>query len=176
MSRVALKTFTFGADWKSVSIDNAVLGTLPKRLLFTMLRNVDLTGSPATNPYFFRHFCLVMYVNGRQVTSEGLYLNTAGAKTCTTAYQTLFTSLGIHHNTSIQITPTQFIKGSFMLIFDLTPDGCASDGHSCFPDNGNIRIELKFYEALTEAITILLYEEFDASIQIDRLRNVLTDL
>jgi hypothetical protein len=82
MTRVALKTFTFGAGIKSVSIDNAVLGTLPKRLLFTMLRNVDFTGSPDTNPCFFRHFGLnnfVMYVNGRQVPSEGLSLNTAGA-------------------------------------------------------------------------------------------------
>jgi len=50
MTRVALKTLTFGAGSKSVSIDNAVLGTLPKRLLFMMLRNVDFTGSADTNP------------------------------------------------------------------------------------------------------------------------------
>jgi hypothetical protein len=62
-----------------------------------------------------------------------------------------------------------------MLIFDLTPDGCASDGHTSLPDNGNSRIELKFDAALAEAITILVYQEFDASIQIDRLRNILTN-
>jgi hypothetical protein len=176
MTRVALKTFTFGAGSKSVSINNAVRGILPKRLLFKMLRNTDSTGSMDTNPYIFRHFGLnhfVMYVNGRQLPSEGLSLNTASEKTCTMAYQTLFNGLGIHNgNKGIQITPTQFIKGSFMLVFDLTPDGCASDGHTSLPDNGNIRIELKFDEALAEAVTILLYQEFDASIQIDRLRNV----
>jgi hypothetical protein len=179
MTRIALKTFTFGAGSKSVSIENAVLETLPKHLLFTMLRNVDFTGSPDTNPYFFRHFGLnnfVMYVNGRQVPSDGMSLNTANAKTCTTAYQTLLNGLGIHHdNAGIQITPTQFMKGSFMLIFDLTPDGYVSDGHTSLPDNGNFRIELKFDEALAEAVTILLYQEFDASIHIDRLRNILTD-
>jgi hypothetical protein len=37
MFRVALKTFTFEAGSKFLSIDNPVLGTLPKRLLFTML-------------------------------------------------------------------------------------------------------------------------------------------
>ena len=47
MIRVALKTFTFEAVMKCVSMDNAVLGILPKPLLFTMLRNVDFTGSPA---------------------------------------------------------------------------------------------------------------------------------
>jgi hypothetical protein len=39
MTRVALKTFTFAAGSKSISIDNAVLGTQPKRLLFAVLKN-----------------------------------------------------------------------------------------------------------------------------------------
>jgi hypothetical protein len=88
----------------------------------------------------------------------------------------MLSGVGIHHgNTGIQITVAQIMKGPFMLIFDLTPDGCASDVHTRLPDNGNIRIELKFDEALTEALTILLYQEFDASIRIDELRIVLTD-
>jgi hypothetical protein len=73
------------------------------------------------------------------------------------AYQTLFSGLGIHHgNTGIQITPAQFMKGSFILVFDLAPDGCASEGHTSFPENGSIRIELKFDGPLAEAVTILL--------------------
>jgi hypothetical protein len=62
MTRVALKAFTFGAGSKFVSIEKAVLGTLPKRLLFTMLRNVDFTGSAETNPCHFRHFELNQFV------------------------------------------------------------------------------------------------------------------
>jgi hypothetical protein len=127
-------------------------------------------------PLFFQAFRVQQFHDGQQVPSEGLSLNTASAKTCTTVYQSLVSGLGTHHdNAGIQITPTQFMKGSFMLIFDLTPDGCASVGHTHLPDNGNIRIELKFFEALAGAITILLYQEFDASIQIDILRNILID-
>jgi hypothetical protein len=59
-----------------------------------------------------------------------------------------------------------------MLVFDLSPDGGASDGHISLPENGSIRIELELDEALTEAVTIVLYQTFDASIKIDRLRNV----
>lgn len=59
-----------------------------------------------------------------------------------------------------------------MLVFHLTPDSCAADGHTSLSENGGIRIELKLDEALTKAVTILLYQEFDASVQIDRLRNV----
>lgn len=79
MTRVALKTFTFGAGSKSVSIDSSVL----KTLLFTMLRKTDFLGLPDTKPYYFRNFCLnhfVMYVNGLQVPSKGIHLNTAIVK------------------------------------------------------------------------------------------------
>jgi hypothetical protein len=75
-----------------------------------------------------------MYVNGRQVPSEGLSLNTVSAKTCTMTYQTLFSGFGIHHgNTGIHITTAQFMKVSFMIVFDLTADGCASDCHISLP-------------------------------------------
>jgi hypothetical protein len=88
----------------------------------------------------------------------------------------LISGLGIHHgNKGIHITPAHFMKGFFMLIFDLTRDGCASDGHTILTDNGNFRIEIKFDEALAEAVTILLYQEFYASFQIEKLRNFLTD-
>jgi hypothetical protein len=92
------------------------------------------------------------------------------------AYQTLFSGFGIHlNNTGNHTTPAQFVNGSFMLIFHLTSHGCASDGHTSLSDNGNFHIELKFDEALTADETILLYQELDASIQMERLRNVMTD-
>jgi len=40
-TRVELKTFSFVAGSKSLSIDNVVLGPIPKRLLFTMVKNTD---------------------------------------------------------------------------------------------------------------------------------------
>jgi hypothetical protein len=69
-----------------------------------------------------------MYVKGGQVPSEFLSLYTTNANTCTMDYQTLFSGFGIHNgNTDIQITPTQSMKRSFMIIIDLMPDGCASE-------------------------------------------------
>jgi hypothetical protein len=68
-----------------------------------------------------------------------------------------------------------YIKGFFMLIFDLTTDLAASEGHTSHPDNGSIRIEVKFAKALTESITCLLYLEFDNSVRIDKLKTVSTD-
>jgi hypothetical protein len=39
LARVELKTFTFASGSQSLSLDNAVLGRLPKRFLFTVVKN-----------------------------------------------------------------------------------------------------------------------------------------
>jgi len=69
MTRVELKTFTFSAGSKSLSIDNAGLGLVPKRLLFTMVKNADFVGTIDTNHYKFHHYDISdfsLFVNGKQ--------------------------------------------------------------------------------------------------------------
>jgi len=97
-------------------------------------------------------------------------------KTSFMGYRKLFEAFGTHHSkTGLQITHDMSIKCYFMLFFDLTPDRCASEGHTSHPEKGSIRIELKFNNAFSEAITCLLYLEFDNSVIIDFERTVTTD-
>ena len=62
-----------------------------------------------------------------------------------------------------------------MLLFDLTPDQGVSEGHTSHPEQGYIRVNLKFYKPLPEAITCLQYLEFDNIVLINSARNVTTD-
>jgi len=69
MTRVELKTFTISAGSKPLSIDNAFLGPVPKRLLFTMVKNADFIGTADTNPDKFQHYDISdfsLFVNGKQ--------------------------------------------------------------------------------------------------------------
>jgi hypothetical protein len=108
ITRFHLKTFTISAGSKSPSIDNAVLGHLSKRLLFTLIKNTDFNGSVDTNPYKFKHYDISefsLYVNGRRVPSDGLSLDLDDEKTSVLCFRTLFERSGIHHsNTGLQIT------------------------------------------------------------------------
>jgi len=45
LTRVELKTFTFSRGSQSLSIDNAVLGPLPMRLLFKIIKNKEFVCS-----------------------------------------------------------------------------------------------------------------------------------
>ena len=179
MTRVDLKAFTFSAGSKSRSIDNAVLGHLPKRLLFSMIKNTYFNGSVDTYPYKFRHYDISefsMYVNGMRVPRDGLSIDMDHKKTSVMGYRTLFEVSGIHHsNTGLLITPDMYINGFFMLLFDLTPDHGASGAHTSLPENGNIRIELQFSRPLPESITCLLYIEYDSIVLINFSRKFTTD-
>ena len=98
-------------------------------------------------------------------------------KTAVMGYRTLFEGSGIHHSiTGLQIKPTKYINGYFMLVFDLTPDLAASEGHISDPAHGNIRIEMKFGKTLPDPLVCLLYLEFDSAVLIDSMREVSTDL
>ena len=137
MTRVELKTFTCSGGSQSLSIDNAVLGLLPKRLLFTMVKNSDFLGSMATNPYNLRHYdinYLALHVNGKQIPAEGLSFDMEHDNLYVMGYRTLFEGAGIHHsNSGLNITPYMYRHGYFLLLFDLTPDRAASEGHSSLP-------------------------------------------
>jgi len=108
LTSVELKTFTFSSGAQSLTIDNAVLRPVPKRLLFTMVKNTDFLGSQNTNPFHFRHYDLRSFklnVNWKQIPAEGLTLNTYHEKTSVMAYRTLFEASGIlHSNLGLQIT------------------------------------------------------------------------
>ena len=108
MTRVELKTFIFSAGSKSLSIDNAVLGPVPKRLLFTMVKKSDFIGTIDTKPYKFQHYDISdfsLFVNGKQYPNEGLSLGMDNEKTSVMSYITMFEGSGIHHsNAGHQIT------------------------------------------------------------------------
>ena len=114
MTRVEVKTFPFSAGSKSLSIDNAVLGPVPKRLLFTMVKNADFIGTADTNPYKFQHYDISdfsLFVKGKQYHNEDLSMGMDHKKTSAMGYRTLYEGSGIHHsNVSHQITHEMFVK------------------------------------------------------------------
>jgi len=101
LTRVELKIFTFAAGSKSLSIDNAVLGPIPKRLLFTIVKNTDFKVSLQSNPYKFQHYDISdfsLFVNGKQFPNEALTLGMDHEKTSAMVYRTLFEASGIHQS------------------------------------------------------------------------------
>ena len=178
MTRVDIKTAQASVS-QSLSIDDAILGSIQKRLLFVMIDNKDFLDSLVTNPFKFHHFNMDSfshYINGKYIPSTDLHLNIKNEKLSVMVYRTLFQGTGFRHsNAGLQISHAMFVNGYFVLLFYLTPDHGASEVHTSHSDSGNIRIELKFRKALPVPTTCLLYSEYDSFFRIDSSRNVTTD-
>jgi hypothetical protein len=117
-----------------------------------------------------------LFVNGKQYPIEGLLIDTSSQKTSVMAYNTLFDATGIHHSdTGLQIRPDMFLNGYFMLLFDLSPDRSAFASHKSLPDNGVLRIEMRFPKPLPDAVICLLYLEYNNTTFIDSSKTVTTD-
>jgi hypothetical protein len=66
-----------------------------------------------------------------------------------------------------------FGHGYFMLVFDLTPDNSGNEDYISL--GGVVRKEAKFERELEKTVTCLLFAEYDASIEIDKDRNIITN-
>lgn len=179
--RVEIRTFTIHPGNHSLSLDNVILGQLPNFLIFGMVSNKAYTGDRKENPYNFQHFNLQRFnlvVNGVQHPAQPIEFNYSnGGILSTRGYQTLFKGTGIHHfDKGHQITKELFDSGYFLLAFDLTPDHNNNSNCGNLINQGTIRIEGRFGKPIAEAITCLVYCEFDSIIEIDKSRNIIQTL
>ena len=178
MTSVELKTFTYAKGFQSLSIDNAILGLIPKRLIFAMVDNGEFLGSLTRNPFKLQHFDDLFYTirQGKTYLATVYTWTPTAIKKSVMSYRSHFEGSGIRHsNSGLQISHDSFVNGYLMLLFDLTPVLSASEGHTSHPDSGNIRIEARFSKALPLATTCLLYLEYDGCVRIDSSRTVTTD-
>jgi len=143
-----IKTFKASSGTQQISINNAFLRLVPDRIKIVLVKNAAFVGSASTNPFHFHHYDmtnLVLYVNTVQHPQEPLAMDCSSPFGATRAYETLFSSTGIHHDDRAHmITLEMFTKGFYILGFDLTPDREADEEHISLPRQGNVRIEALF--------------------------------
>ena len=99
LTRVELKTFTSSNGSQSLCIDNAILGAIPKRLLFAMIDKKDFLGSLDTNLFEIHHYDMdyfSLYVNGKQIPSGSTYGREPRKDVCH-GTQDFFEGSGVRH-------------------------------------------------------------------------------
>lgn len=180
-NRVEVKSFTVAKDTQNISLDNVVVGNLPNLMLIGMVENQAYTGKRSLNPYNFQHFNISQFnitVNGVKIPSHPIDINFTDANHPITsrAYDKLFRGSNLHElDRSMQITRKFFNAGAMLFAFDLTPDQSYQHSNCVSPiQKGIVNIEAQFSEALKKTITVLIYSEYDAQIEIDRDYNVYT--
>lgn len=180
ISRVQLKAVTIAKGIMSKTIDNLILGPLPKRVIIGFLNNDAFNGTFTTNPFHFKHFkynFFSLYIDGTPVPSKPLQPNFDSGHFIR-AYHTLFAGSGIDYlDEGNNIQRSDYAQGFSLLAFDLTPDQSANaTSHWCLTKHGTLRMEVHFSEALLSTISCLVYSEFDTELEVDGNRDVRINL
>lgn len=181
ITRVEVKAFTMHRGIIGDTLDNVVLGQLPKRVIIGFVSNRAFNGNRQLNPFNFRHFSLnflSLYVDGVQVPSRPLQPRFVGNNAqYIEAFHTLFSGTGIHFlNEGLDVNRETYANGYCLFAFDLTPDLSAHyDTHWNLVRTGSLRVEVRFTEALTETVNAVVFLEYDNVLEIDANRQVITD-
>lgn len=176
-SRVQCNAHTVGPGSQTMTIDNIVLGRLPVLILVTFIDSAAYVGKRTKNPFFFEPMMINqchLIINGRRFPSTGLtfdYTN-AAAPISARAYDQLFRETKLDR--SHQIKKSDFDKSCFIIAFDVSNDGNFGDAsYVNVATQGTISLEARFSKALEKTVTVLVYAEFDGTLEINKNRDIM---
>lgn len=180
LTRVEVKSMSLHSGIHAETLDNVILGQLPKRIILGFVNNKAYNGDYELNPFNFQHFninFLSLYLDGVQIPSRPLQPDFSDSNLYIDAYHTLYSGTGIHFlNEGNNISREEYPAGYCLFAFDLTPDlSSNSPSHWNLVRHGSIRIEVRFAQPLTESTNCIIYSEFDNCLEIDASRQVNID-
>ncbi len=175
--RAICKTFTIPRGNLDASQESLFSGQIPTRLVIGCVDNDAFNGSYTKNPFNFKHMNLSqlkVYVDGQQHFVKPLEINFANNQYIN-AYASLFMGTGKWmRDEGNGISREDFPGGYALYAFDLTADLSEND-HFNLIRQGNIRLDMKFSQALASTINVIAFAEFENILEIDRSRNVIFD-
>ncbi|XP_077265652.1 uncharacterized protein F54H12.2-like [Temnothorax americanus] len=181
LTRVEVKKFTIHAGLVGESIDNVILGQLPKRIIVGFVDNRAFNGDRKLNPFNFKNYGIhffSLYADSIQIPSRPLQPSFSKDEPLyVEVYHTLFSGTNIHFlNKGNSISRENYAEGFTLFAFDLTLDLSANfAGYRNLVKRGSLRLEVRFEKALTTTVNCIVYAEFDNVLEIDSSRQIIVD-
>ena len=176
LCHVKMKSELLTSGSSNLEFDNQFFGYIPNRLTMCTVENRYMYGMLKENPFHFKHNnleSLKVSVDSDTLSQSdfdfenGNYVET---------YDTLMRSTGQYRGgRSMLVDYHDFGNGTMILVFDLTVRGDCNSEQFTVKKLGNLHINLKYKNALTETNNLILYEEFDGVLTTDADHNIFTD-
>jgi hypothetical protein len=171
--RTEMLHFTLGTGTFQKSFENILCGKTPIRLVMGLIENSAFNGNYKQSVLNFQHFnlnYLNLAVNGATVGNKPLNPNYKNGQYME-AYLMSFFGISIPLTDDGHcISYDDFPNGFCIYSWDLTPDMSASDSHWSMPQNGGIRLECGFSDALTTTVSMIILAEYRETLELDRAR------
>lgn len=172
-----VKYFTIEEGASQYMRDNVFLGKLPRRIVIGLVETAAYQGKVDKNPFNFQHFGLseiCLYKDGVPYPRPMIKMDIENEQ-CADAYHHFMTGINSSYSRHVpsKLTMNDYMNGFTFFCYNMSPDQCNTvHPGSLHNANSNIRMELKFKEALQKNITLLVYHELDLTLEIRQDRRV----
>ena len=168
-------TYTIPKGQKSYTKDRLFPDQCPKLLMIGMVENEAFNGSINKNPFHFKHFNLSKIALYRDGQSVRTFTPDFANGRCLRSYVHNMRTFN-YYNTddSNGLTLQDFVNGTTIYAYDLTPDMTIDATHRQAITSKNLRLELYFSADTPTTINVLLYAVYDSEIEITQLRDIIT--
>jgi hypothetical protein len=166
-----IKTFTISTGSFSWETDDIYQGDIPSRMLVALTTATAFSGKYEKNPFNFHHHhvnSIGFFVENKSVPSQPLTPNYK-SNCFVTSYLTLMKEMQAGGSDSI-ITRSDYNGGYAIYLF--SSNEIEKEEFSQLQRKGHTRLSIKFAEALTEPLTVIVYSKFPGMLTIDQSRNV----
>jgi hypothetical protein len=167
------------AGLQGQTFDNCFFSFISNRIVIGLVSHASYAGSLSKNSFNYNHFGLnhlSLSVDGQTIPSQAFDLDFP--KTCVMGYESLFSGTNMFfQNMGNDISRTEYANGgNCLFVFDLTADNSSNcTDHWNILRRGNLRLNIRFKEALKEAVTCIVYGEFNNTLEIDINRRMRVD-
>ena len=176
VSKAVIATLPIKTGDKEFEKEDLFYGKVPKYILMAMVSNTAFHGDYAYNPFNFKNYNLTSLMLTRDDERIPFEMFKPDFKTGNTLreYMSLFQSNNLlGQNAVLPITYDEFKSGFTNFQWNLTDDGRGMNSGPV--QRGNLKLNLEFADALTEAIVVILYGIFDSTIEVYGNDQVLVD-
>ena len=178
-TRSKVITFTVPTGSTSYFKDNIFSShLLPKVVIIGIVKGSGFSGTVKHRSLYFGNFGVnrvdllrngqsIPYRSGYQCDFDGELINDVYLRSI---YQNMNS---LNTNNGCGLTIKQFKDGAAFFVFNLTPDFDLNERQTV--RDSNLRLDLSFKKALTEAINVIAYACYDATLQITKNREIIQD-
>lgn len=172
MREIQMKTYNLPTGTISHYNETIISGYLPDRLILGLVDARNVHGSYETNPLIFQDFGLTnvdVSYNSEVQTNINMELDFAGNR-YVRAYSALFEGLGVADcESGVELTLDEFKKSKVFFVVDFRH---IRNDLAATPRHGNCVIHLRFKNAISKALTVMCYLDYQSVMYIHSNRRV----
>jgi len=180
-TKTEVKQIAIAAGTVNFDQDQLFQNIRPNRVVVGFVNALGAAGDYTKNPFNFQHFNvnqIGLFVDNVPVSGNVMRLNfnTTSGRTIIQAFNNMFevTDKWLH-DSGIQISRSEFAGGYAMYCFEIEPNFGDDGTYLHLLKQGNVRLEVQFSSALTDAISCIVYAEYPGYFEINAARDVILE-